>query len=192
MQGKFSLSPGACILFASALLLLPLRWVLGWLLATSLHELGHYIALRLLGVPIRAMEISFGGMRMHTGPLGDREEVICALSGPASGFALVFLARLLPCTALCAFCQSLFNLLPIYPLDGGRVLRGLLGKICKGERLVYKIEQGVTLTVFACLIVISLHFPFGGVGIVLVFWIFAQNVLANKGETRYNKGKKFH
>ena len=122
MAHKVTVSPYFYLFLPAAFLLLPLRWIFAWSLAVAVHELGHYLALRLCRVPVQGMEITPFGVRMHTGSLTDREAMVCSFSGPLFGFLLTAFSRFLPYTALCAFLQALFNLLPIYPLDGGRVL----------------------------------------------------------------------
>ena len=52
MRDKISVSPGVYFLLPAAALLLPLRWVLAWVLAVAVHELGHYLALKLCRVPV--------------------------------------------------------------------------------------------------------------------------------------------
>lgn len=65
-------------------------------------------------------------MQIHTGDMSPAEAVICALSGPLGGLLLTLTIGYLPRLALCALVQSIFNLLPFYPLDGGRALRAML------------------------------------------------------------------
>ena len=119
------ITPGAWILGALMLLILPLNWLLAAGTAAFFHELCHYFALRLCAVPIFRIQISSRGTVMDTAPMGLRQEFLCALAGPLGGLFLLLFIRHIPRIAICAGVQSLFNLLPVYPLDGGRALRCL-------------------------------------------------------------------
>ena len=112
-----------------------------------LHELGHSLVARRLGY--RVLDITllpFGGAaRMETMPRNPRHEILIAISGPAVNvaialavFPLVILSFPLhgwfpPVTSVLGalfvmnMVLAVFNLLPAFPMDGGRILRGFLG-----------------------------------------------------------------
>lgn len=104
----------------------PLATVLG---AAAVHELGHWIALRLLGAGVTGFYLGVLGAVLETdsGRLSYGGELAAVLAGPAANLlaalALTFLcggrwpAAIGANLVLCAF-----NLLPIRPLDGGRAL----------------------------------------------------------------------
>ena len=116
------ISPGAWIIGAFMLLILPLNWLLAAATAAIFHELCHYFALQLCSIPVRRVLISGRGAVMDTAPMGLRQEFFCSLAGPLGGLCLLLFLRWIPRIAICAGVQSLFNLLPVYPLDGGRAL----------------------------------------------------------------------
>lgn len=120
------ISIGFCISMALMLLLMPFSWLMAMLLAAFFHELGHLIPIYLLSGQRQDIKLSIAGARIDLPNLDGGKEMICALSGPVAGFFLLFLYELFPKLALCALFQSLYNLLPIYPLDGGRALRCFL------------------------------------------------------------------
>ena len=123
----------------------PRYWMMGGvaslLLFASvlLHELGHsFVALR-YRIPIRQITLFiFGGIaQMHREPPGPRAKFLIAIGGPIVSFALgglllglVSVAQARPGLVALGFLLGainlqlgLFNLIPGFPLDGGRVLR---------------------------------------------------------------------
>ncbi len=116
------LSGGFFLLLAAMLLLLPLPWLLAAVLAAVYHELWHYMAIRLLTREKASVHVFSFGARMPIPPMHRSKELICALAGPLGGLSLLLFAKYMPRTAICAAFQSLYNLLPVYPLDGGRAL----------------------------------------------------------------------
>ena len=114
---------------ALMLLLFPVRFLTGVLLAALCHELGHILAVKLSGGCILAIRLRSFGARIEASPLPPGRAALCALAGPAAG-ALTFFARnSFPELALAGLVQTVFNLLPVYPLDGGRALRNICCKI---------------------------------------------------------------
>ncbi len=102
-----------------------------------LHELGHALAARRYGIGTESITLyPIGGIaRLERMPDKPVQELVVALAGPAVnvviaalvGVALLavespFLVRL----AVVNVVLVLFNMLPAFPMDGGRVLRALL------------------------------------------------------------------
>lgn len=119
--------------------------VLGLFLSILLHELSHSVVARYYGLPIRGITLFiFGGVaELEEEPLSPRVEFRMAIAGPVLSVvlgAVFYLLTLLgealgwpePVTGVTRYLASLnlilavFNLIPAFPLDGGRVLRAWL------------------------------------------------------------------
>ncbi len=114
----------------------------------TLHELGHAAAARRFGVRVpRILLLPIGGMaEMESIPRRPREEIIIALAGPAVNYVIVGLlmtvvrfptnwdpryveltfAELGRHLVIVNLVMGVFNLIPAFPMDGGRVFRALL------------------------------------------------------------------
>lgn len=113
-----------------------------------LHELGHSFVARRFGVGVpRILLLPIGGMaEFDSIPRRPRSEILIALAGPAVNFVLVALLMIIvrfpqnwnPVQAAPSFAElgrnlvvlnlfmGTFNLVPVFPMDGGRVFRALL------------------------------------------------------------------
>ena len=115
---------GISLLYAAlVLLILPLRWLVAAALAAFWHECCHSLAVLLCGGEVRNIRIGADGVIMDCEPMSPVREVLCSMAGPLGSFLLIILAKWLPMTAIFAFFHGCYNLLPVYPLDGGRMLR---------------------------------------------------------------------
>ena len=117
--------PWAFFVICLVVLLIPIWWVLAWLVSMVLHELGHLMMAKLLSVPVYGMTVGITGARIHTAPMDPGKEFLCAAGGPVMGIILLFLGRWMPLVALCAFFHTVWNLLPVGRRDGARMLRCL-------------------------------------------------------------------
>lgn len=141
------------------------KFALGFVLSIYIHEMGHVVALRKYGVAATApMFIPFVGavIRMKGYPADVGEDARVGLAGPIWGLgAAVFawvcaLATGLPIWYAIAHTGAwinLFNLIPIWQLDGGRGFRALTRKqrgIALGVALVmWAVTQETMLLLIA-------------------------------------------
>ena len=98
-----------------------------FLAAMTVHELAHAAVLLLLGGRIESVRLSFAQVELRTGLLSDRTELWSTAAGPGINLLCGWLfRRWMPAFAAVSLLLALFNLLPVWPLDGGRLLQTLL------------------------------------------------------------------
>ena len=114
------------------------------LFACALHELGHVLMLRLLGVRVRRMALTAVGAELEADrALSYGGECLAALAGPAVNLALALGFCRLPGGELFAglnLVLACFNLLPVGRLDGGRVRSAVLARLLGPER-AWRLER---------------------------------------------------
>lgn len=140
---RITLSKSVYLYIAAMLLLLPFRLFLAIVFSAVLHEFFHAISLKMMAVRVHSIHVGMHGTVMQTDAMSDKEELLCALAGPLGGLLVTVLFRWFPVLALTSAVHAFYNLLPIYPSDGSRVLRSITrlvipGKI--GDYIVYSAE----------------------------------------------------
>ncbi len=121
-----------------------LSFVAGYLASVLLHEVGHTIAARHFGIGVRRISLLFygGAAELESAPPDPVSEFWVALSGPlaSAGCAVVAVAGhrfaigteawlsadILGALAWANVAMVVINMLPGFPLDGGRVLMALI------------------------------------------------------------------
>ncbi|TJY41024.1 site-2 protease family protein [Cohnella pontilimi] len=115
-------------------LLFPWTFAVGFVLLIFIHEMGHVLAARRRGLPVTApMFIPFLGafISMKRNPKDAETEAYIAIGGPVLGSAGAFLCYAIGdwtgqpiwyALANAGFMINLLNLMPIHPLDGGRIV----------------------------------------------------------------------
>lgn len=139
---KWDVRGSFCILL-SVLLFLDEQNIVPWaLLACLLHELGHLSAIYMLGGRVRVIRLSAVGAEIvptRQAMFSYVEEIIIIAAGPITSLLVAllgaYLLKNLQSEVAFLFCglnlmAGLFNLLPVGPLDGGRLLRIMIAKHC--------------------------------------------------------------
>ena len=137
-----------------------------------LHEFGHVLMARRFGIPTRdVVLLPIGGVaRLENFTTKPRQELLIALAGPAVTLAIavvlyafleVFGARPMGVRSLMTFGRGfldnllvvnvyilVFNLIPAFPMDGGRVLRAALASrmgLLRGTRIAVAVGKSIAV-----------------------------------------------
>ena len=127
---------------------LGLLFLVGVFGSVLLHELGHALAAQRSGIRTRGITLlPIGGLAQLEGePRTPKQELVIALAGPAVNFVLaaaLFVVisiaglpswGLLSSLLVANLSLGLFNLIPAFPMDGGRALRALVATRVGGPR----------------------------------------------------------
>ncbi len=164
---------------------------LGLFLSIILHELSHSIVARKFGMPMKGITLFiFGGVaEMTDEPVSPKAEFVMAVVGPLSSLTIalilygIYLASqtmipepvqgVIGYLALINVILAVFNMMPAFPLDGGRVLRSFLwhrkNNLQTATRVSSKIGSGfgVVLIVFGVFNIFNRNFV-GGMWWVLI------------------------
>lgn len=172
-------------------------WILGAIttvmlfVSVLLHELGHSIVALQYKIPVRNITLFiFGGVAQITSePPTAMSEFWIAIAGPAVSFLLAGIftvlewavSSLTPLFALMKYLAyingtlGLFNLIPGFPLDGGRVFRAIVWGTSGNFRKATRIASGVGRVIAYLFILIGVYFIFsgnfaGGIWIAFIGW----------------------
>lgn len=117
----------------------------------------------LLGGKIRRITVApFGAVIEAEGIEGFRS-LLSSLAGPLGSFGLAMAIHRFPLLGLCALVQGGFNLLPVYPLDGGRALIQLLESILpkQAPMVATWAERTVLFLLLAATVTVCLRYSLG-------------------------------
>lgn len=164
------------------------------MLFAIIHELGHLIAGILLGMKPEKIEIKVFGVsisfdvkkedyniKIKKGNLLEAKKIFVALAGPLINvfIMIIFISNIFDISyydkILIIFSNMtliLFNILPIYPLDGGRILKGIFyilkGKY-KAEEYIYHISYITLIILTAISSITLLYFKNIAIFIAIIF-----------------------
>ena len=147
------------------------------------HEIGHLVCGLIIGIKPESIKINPLGFQIQfRTPVEDYnkkvkngneqciKKILIAIAGPLINIFMIIICLFLPqsldparTTIVYAnLLLVIFNLLPVYPLDGGRILKEMV-HILKGKEKSYEIVNTVskatviTLTVIASIAILSIH-----------------------------------
>ncbi len=176
-------------------------WAMGAIVTAGLfasvvaHELSHSLVARRFGLAMRGITLFiFGGVaEMTEEPASPKVELWMALAGPAMSIVLGVLLLALAAPARAAgpaaagvigylaaanLALGLFNLIPAFPLDGGRVLRATLwhwkGSLRWATRITSQIGSGFGLVLMGGGVLLVLRGSWAGLWYLLI-GMFVRN-----------------
>ena len=169
--------------------------------AIVVHELSHALVARSRGLPVRNITLfALGGVaQIEREPADAKTEFWMAMVGPITSFVIGFLClgvnyalgwkpMTLPPTPLSAMLMwlgyiniglAIFNLIPGFPLDGGRVLRSVIWWINGDARRATQLAAGVGQVVAVGFIFLGIVRFFNGAGIAGLWMSFIGWFLLN-------------
>ncbi len=176
-----------------------------------LHEIGHLLAGILLGMKPRIFEVIPQGFRMEfdlkakdynikvlKGNLLEVKKILVALAGPLTNLIVIIIGAKISDNI---FVQMdvvytnliiiIFNCIPIYPLDGGRILMSII-HILRGKRKSETIINIISLVVMICITFISsiLIYTYQNIAIfIIIVFLWCIYILE---DFRYKKRMKIY
>ena len=160
-----------------------------------IHELGHILLGILLGFKLEKIQIVPAGIaisfninfsdfnkKLGKSNMLELKKILIALAGPLVNTIIIIITLYLKIGMIkklniiyVNMLIGLFNLLPIYPLDGGRILKGTLN-ILVGRKNTLKIIDKISIIVLSIITIFSItilkyNMNLGLIFIIIYLWI---------------------
>jgi len=180
--------------------------VLGLFFSIVFHEFSHSILARKYGMSMKGITLFiFGGMaEMADEPPSPRAEFMMAVAGPISSiliglafYGLLILGKLggwgTPVNGVLGYLAAIngilaaFNLVPAFPLDGGRVLRSALWGWKKDLRWATRVTSNIGVFFGIVLIVFGIINFFSGNFIGGMWWVLIGMFLQSAAKMSYQQ-----
>lgn len=174
------------IVVTLTLLLLPVQWLVATAMAAAVHELAHILAVILCGGRIGNIRIRAQGGLIQAELDGPFRRIIASLAGPAASLCLACLAKKFPRISFAALLQGIYNLLPVYPLDGGRAIDAAMDifprQIPKKKFLIREVIFAATVVLILVVSINLKSFLISG----SLYPLIMEKYLAKKRKKGYN------
>lgn len=152
--------------------------ILGIIVCIFLHELSHYFFLKLFKVNVRHLELSvIGGiLEIEEVTLPLMKKLMINFSGICANILIIIILKYINIPELnylisYNFCIIIFNLIPIIPLDGFRILNDLLSSIYDDDYTFILIKR-IDLFCLIMLLIILLLLKIYGLFLIWCFLLF--------------------
>ena len=142
-----------------------------------LHELGHAITGIILGLKIKKININVFGLSIEFENYGKERlnnKIIIDMAGPAINIITFIIAVIFKNEeiAYINILLAIINLLPIYPLDGGRIVKNLLLKSHNYKQVVgytEKISKDTLIIITAISSIVILYIKNVGIFLIILY-----------------------
>jgi Zn-dependent protease/predicted transcriptional regulator len=178
----------------------------GLFLSIIFHELSHSLVARRYGMPMKGITLFiFGGVaEMSDEPTSPKAEFMMAVVGPISSIAIGLVCYgvytlgkqggwMQPITGVVGYLAMIngilaaFNLIPAFPLDGGRLLRSILWGIKGNIRWATRVASSIGSGFGILLIVLAVFQLFRGNFIGAMWWFLIGMFLRGAAKASYQQ-----
>lgn len=164
-----------------------------------LHEIAHLCAGLALGFKPKTMKITPVGFQIafKTKIEDYHKKIVLYLAGPMTNFLLILVSFLWKTELMIPketiiysnLLLAIFNLLPIYPLDGGRILKEVI-HIFKGSKVAYQksnLISFVTVIVLTIMVSISILYIHNIAFLLILIYLWYLVIKSQKEYEIYEK-----
>lgn len=173
------------------------------MLFAFIHELGHMMVGLILKLKPKTLSIMPFGISITFETYGYKKlieikKIIIALAGPVTNILIIIITTLLNVNTnlkgmiiYSNMLIAIFNLIPLYPLDGGRILKGIIRikkSELKADEVINKVSNCIIVIITAISSITILYLKNFAILFILIYlWI-----IMIKENKRYNMKQKVY